>query len=110
MKNELEKKIAAENLRLLKLFSGCDETKLKLAKKEIETAAFLSIMLRELEHDIAVNGFEDTYQNGANQSGKKKSAAADLHVSYTKNFVTVMKQLYEILDYKQEEDDDLMNF
>ena len=64
----------------------------------ISRAAFLSIMADKLERDITENGYEQEYQNGENQRGMKKSAAAELHVSYSKNLFAVMKQLGEMLD------------
>ncbi len=90
--------IKKEYDRLIKLFQTAPKKQLDLARKLISRAAFLSITIDRLEDDIARNGYETTYQNGANQSGTKKSAAAELHVSYTKNLIGVMKQLQDILD------------
>ena len=82
--------------RLMKLFEP--KERLSLARKLISRAAFLAVMVDRLEIDIIKNGYEEEYQNGANQSGKKKSAAAELHVSYSKNLFAVMKQLNDMLD------------
>lgn len=92
--------VIAEYDRLIKLFKSAPKEKLALARKLISRAAFLSVMLDELEKDIDENGYEQEYQNGENQRGMKKSAAADLHVSYSKNLFAVMKQLNDMLDVK----------
>lgn len=96
-KSAEEKEIHREYLRLRSLFKGAGEKKLKLSQRELETAAFLTVSLRKLETDIAVKGYEEEYQNGANQKGIKESTAAKLHIAYTKNLLAVMKQLHERL-------------
>lgn len=90
-------RIKAEYNRLMLLFKKAPEKHLSLARKLISRAAFLAVTIDDLEKDIAENGYEDEYQNGATQSGKKKSAAAELHVTYSKNLFTVMKQLNDML-------------
>lgn len=92
--------IVMEYDRLMALFKSAPKEKLALARKLISRAAFLSIMVDELEKDITENGYEQEYQNGENQRGVKKSAAADLHVSYSKNLFAVMKQLNDMLDVR----------
>lgn len=92
--------IRAEYDRLLKLYKAAPKEKLALARKLISRAAFISVMLDNFEKDIDENGYEQEYQNGENQKGMKKSAAAELHVTYTKNLLSVMKQLDEMLDVK----------
>ena len=85
--------IQAEYDRLQSLFTGADPEKLALMGKMIARAAFLGITIDRLERDIAQNGYRETYQNGATQSGYKKSTAADLLPTYSKLFVSVMKEL-----------------
>ena len=43
------------------------------------------------------------YENGRNQSGQKKSAAADAHISLTKNLNAIMKQLLDLVPPAQKE-------
>lgn len=92
-----DKAVQKEYRRLLDLFSNADPKRLELAKKEIARAAFLAVTIDELERDIKENGYKEEYQNGENQRGVKESTAAKLHVSYTKNFISVQKQLHEYL-------------
>lgn len=89
--------IRAEYKRLLDLYKKAPENKLNLAKKLIARAAFMGVTLDRLEKEIIQNGWEEEYQNGKNQSGKKQSASAALHVSMTKSYGTVIKQLNELL-------------
>lgn len=101
-----DKEIRGEYRRLLKLFENAPEQKLNLARKELARAAFLGVTIDRLEKDITMKGYEEDYQNGQNQKGKKKTAAADLHVSYTKNFLAVMKQLHGFLGAETGDEDD----
>ena len=91
------KEVRKEIDRLFSLFKDAPQARLELAQRLIERAAFLSVVIDQLERDIAKNGYQEEYQNGENQHGKKKSAAAELHVSYTKNLLAVMKQLNDML-------------
>ena len=71
---------------------------MELAQTEIKRAAFLTVLLEILEKDISKYGYEEEYQNGQNQKGKKKTVSADLYATYMKNLITVMKQLHSVLD------------
>ena len=95
-----DKAVRSEYDRLMKLFKSAPKESLALSRKLISRAAFLSVAIDEFENDITENGFEQEYQNGEFQRGIKKSAAAELHVTYTKNLLAVMKQLNDILDIK----------
>lgn len=98
-----DKEIRAEFKRIWKLFEGAPEKQLKLAGGEIARAAFLAVTISRFEKDIKKNGYEEPYQNGQNQTGKKKTAAADLHISYTKNYLAVMRQLHTVLGGLEDE-------
>lgn len=92
--------VRAEYDRLMTLFKTAPKEKLALARKLISRAAFLSVTIDDIEKDITENGYEQEYQNGENQRGMKKSAAAELHVTYSKNLFAVMKQLNDMLDIR----------
>lgn len=92
--------IKVEYNRLIVLFKFAPKEKLALARKLISRAAFLSVMLDDIENDIDKNGYEQEYRNGEFQYGMKKSAAAELHVSYSKNLFAVMKQLNDMLEIR----------
>ena len=92
-----EQRIESEKRRLGKIFKGLDENKLKVVTPLIQRAAFITVSLEELEEQLNETGWTEEYQNGREQSGMKKSAAADVHISLTKNLNAIVKQLLEIV-------------
>ena len=102
-----ETRIARERARLRKIFKNLDESKLKTAQALIDRAAFLTVNIQELEVDLNENGWVEEYKNGANQSGMKKRAEADAHISLTKNLSAIMKQLLELVPPAQRKDSKL---
>lgn len=90
-------RIEREKQRLLKLFEDLDKNKLKTCATLIDRAAFITISLQDLEEELNERGWTEFYQNGENQSGYKKSAAADVHISLTKNLNAIIKQLLELV-------------
>ena len=92
-----ETRIKREKARLMKIFEGLDQNKLDIAAGLIDRAAFITISLEDLEEELNRTGWTEEYQNGREQSGMKKSAAADVHISLTKNLNAIDKQLLEIV-------------
>jgi hypothetical protein len=90
-------RIKREKARLLDIFSGLDENKLKVCKTLIDRAAFITVSLEDLEIELNENGWTETYTNGRNQEGVKKAAAAEAHISLTKNLNAIIKQLLELV-------------
>ena len=90
-------RIAREKKRLLTIFAGLDENKLQTCHALIDRAAYITISLQDLEEELNETGWVETYQNGENQTGRKKAAAADVHISLTKNLNAIMKQLLEFV-------------
>lgn len=91
------KRIKKERVRLNKLFADLDENKKKTCIALIDRAAFLTVSLQDLEAVLNVKGWTEEYQNGQNQTGVKRSAEADVHISLTKNLNAIMKQLLELV-------------
>ena len=89
-------RIAREIARLENILDGADANQIAVAKTLIERAAYLTISLEDLEREITKSGWTEEYRNGENQKGVKKSAAADAHISLTKNLTAITKQLLEI--------------
>ena len=102
-KAKKETRILKEKQRLLEIFKGLDENKLKTCKALIDRAAFITISLEDLEVQLNETGWVEYYQNGENQSGMKKAAAADVHISLTKNLNAIVKQLLELVPPAQKE-------
>ena len=95
--------IKKETRRLKKIFKDLEPNKLKTVDALIARAAFITISLQELEEQLNRDGWVEEYQNGRNQCGLKKSAAAEVHISLTKNLSTIMKQLIEMVPAAQKE-------
>lgn len=92
-----EKRIKTEISRLNTLLRNLDAKKKKAVSSLIKNAAFMAVTLEDLQKEINLNGVTETYQNGANQSGVKKSSAVEVYNTMIKNHVAVMKQLTDLL-------------
>ena len=90
-------RINREKKRLLEIFAALDENKLRTCYALIDRAAFITVNLEDLEKELNEIGWTETYTNGKNQEGVKKSAAAEAHISLTKNLNAIMKQLLEFV-------------
>ena len=96
-KMKVETRINREKARLLKVFDGIDANKLETCQALIDRAAFITVSLQDVEEELNRTGWIEPYQNGEKQSGMKKAAAADVHISLTKNLSTIIKQLLEFV-------------
>ena len=92
-----ETRIKRENKRLREIFKDLEPNKLKTCQALIDRAAFITISLQDLEEQLNETGWVEPYQNGENQSGLKKAAAADVHISLTKNLNAIVKQLLDLV-------------
>ena len=90
-------RIAKEKKRLWEIFQGLEPNKLSTCQALIERAAFITVSLEDLEEELNEKGWTEPYQNGANQAGLKKAAAADVHISLTKNLNAIIKQLLDLV-------------
>lgn len=106
-----ETRIKKEKRRLLKLFTDLEPNKRQTCVALIERAAFITVSLEDLEAQLNETGWVEYYQNGETQSGWKKAAAADCHISLTKNLNAILKQLLELVPPAQKASklDALMN-
>ena len=102
-KSKKETRIRKEKERLSEIFKDLEENKLKTSRALIDRAAFITISLEDLEEQLNATGWVEYYQNGENQSGMKKAAAADVHISLTKNLNAIIKQLLEMVPPAQKE-------
>ena len=96
-KPKKETRIKKEKERLETIFKDLEENKLKTCSALIDRAAFITISLEDLEVQLNETGWVEYYQNGENQSGMKKAAAADVHISLTKNLNAIIKQLLDLV-------------
>lgn len=102
-KPKKETRIKKEKERLGKIFEGLEPNKRRTVDALIARAAFITVSLEDLEVELNENGWTEWYENGRNQSGQKKSAAADAHISLTKNLNAIMKQLLDLVPVAQKE-------
>lgn len=92
-----ETRIKKEKKRLAEIFKDLEPNKLSTCQALIDRAAFITISLQDIEVQLNETGWVEYYQNGENQSGWKKAAAADVHISLTKNLNAIVKQLLDLV-------------
>lgn len=88
------------------------ESKRELATALYEKCVFQNSQMEELQKVIKKHGWTEAYQNGANQSGRKKTGEADSYLSLSKVFNSTVKQLNDIIGSagNSEQDDELTEF
>ena len=106
-KIDKETRIKKETRRLKAVFKDLDPNKLKTVDALIRRAAFITVSLEDLEDELNVYGWTEVYTNGKNQEGVKKSAAAEAHISLTKNLNAIMKQLLDLVPPAQRKESKL---
>lgn len=89
--------IKKEDGRLRKIFKKINIDKYKTIDKLITEAAFLAVTLQETRLMINRDGIIEMYQNGANQSGKKKSSAVEVYDKFLNSYIKVVKQLCDCI-------------
>ena len=106
-----ETRVTREKARLFEIFKDLEPNKLETCTSLIDRVAYITVSLEDLEKQLNATGWVEEYQNGENQRGLKKSAAADVHISLTKNLNALTKQLLELVPpaRKQSKLDELMN-
>ena len=73
------------------------------AKPLIDNAAFLEVELEDLQKVIAENGTVDSYQNGANQYGRKIGSEVQSYNALLKSYNTVNNRLADLLPKKKQQ-------
>lgn len=106
--NELDKqkRIKKEITKLNGLLKNISSKKKKAVDSLIKNAAFMVVTLEDLQEEINEKGVTEEYQNGANQSGVKKSSAVEVYNTMIKNLSQLMKQLTDLLPKEDPKPDD----
>lgn len=106
-----EERIDAELKKLSELYQELPENKLKLMSALIQNCAFMKVTLEDLQKVINLEGATDSYQNGANQFGKKQSANIQAYNSLIKNYTNSIDKLEKMLppDTKKSKLDELID-
>ena len=92
-----DERIEREYSRISRHFQDLPEKKRDVVFPLIQNAAFMAVTLQDLQSQIAAEGPVEIYTNGANQSGKKQSAAVQAYNSMVKNYATIIKTLTSML-------------
>lgn len=87
---------------LSNIFNDIETKTKKTISPLISKAAFMSVTLDDLQDAINVKGVIEEYQNGATQTGYKKSVEVEVYNTMIKNYHAIMKQLIELLPTKED--------
>lgn len=63
----------------------------------VREAEFIAGELKKLRADLEEEGWIETYQNGENQKGIKKSSKGEVYVQLCKQLVSVVKGMTDIM-------------
>lgn len=90
------------------------EKKLPLAQSIIARLAWMMISVEELENLVDTEGYTDTYQNGANQSGTKKNPNLESYLAMMQRYNQTLESLLRLLPPPSSGNDnnmaEIMNF
>lgn len=92
-----EEKVASEYRRISKALKAIPEDKQNVAKKLMEEAAYLTQIIADARAEIDNKGIIELYQNGANQSGRKKNPAVEIYDRAVNSYSKIIKQLTDML-------------
>mgnify|MGYP001141881386 CR=1 FL=1 len=97
-KTEKQIMFRAKLKQLRHIFSEVEDDKKEIIDNIIQSVAFMTVELKNLEEVIKLNGQVERYKNGSCQSGYKRSAASDAYNSMKKTFIADIKLLTEQLN------------
>ena len=108
-----EERIAEIRKGFDKLVEIVADNKKDLIISLFDRAAFMLASVEDLEIYINENGYTETYSNGANQSGKKKSSEAEMYLSLIQRYNQTVAAIGSLLpesEEKKEAGGDLKGF
>lgn len=97
--SEIDKEtiIKAEKKKLNAIYSKLETKTKKSVSSLVDEAAFMAASLYELRVIINQKGYTEEYQNGENQKGTKKCSEVEIYIQLSKNYMTIIKQLTDLL-------------
>ena len=110
MSAQKDARIKKEKQRLACIFKQLSEDAKQTAEKLIDNAAFMAATLEDLQEYINENGCTETYQNGQNQFGKKKSSEVEVYNTMIKNYKAVIDTLIGLMPKRTDGGDDCDGF
>lgn len=78
------------------LIETLPDAKKSIAYGLLDKAVFMDGELLKLQKVLKEKGWVEEYQNGANQSGLKKSSEADVYNAMIKNYNSTLKQISDL--------------
>ncbi len=104
-----EEIIKSEKLKLDGIYAKLESDTKKSVSSLVDEASFMAASLYQLRKIINEKGYTEEYQNGQNQKGVKKCSEVEIYINLSKNYMSIMKQLTDLLPKevsgKQELDD-----
>lgn len=111
-KTEKELMVANNLAKLQDIFKNFSAENRAVIDKTIESVAFMTVELQDLEKTIINNGVIEEYRNGAYQHGTKVSSLANNYNSFKKTYLADIKFLAALINYENDPEgsDSLMEF
>lgn len=91
-----EERIKRAERKIKRALCSLDKNKLAIVEPLIQTAAYCSVCLEELQEIIDREGYTSEYQNGENQHGTKQSDEVKTLIALQKNQTAAVKTLADI--------------
>ena len=92
-----KKRITSEYNRISAALTSVPEDRLTAAEKLMREAAYMTEIIADARDEIDANGIIETYQNGENQFGKKKSPAVEIYDRAVNSYAKIIKQLTDLM-------------
>lgn len=96
-KKKKESFIKKRKKELTELCGELTEDKKLIVEPLIDELSFMFAEIKDLKEIIKRDGSTETYKNGRNQFGIKKSAASEVYNTMIKNYISTYKQFTDIL-------------
>lgn len=97
-------------LKLKDAYAQIPENKRDLFRGLLENAEFMESELAKLRVTIEKNGVVDTYQNGPNQYGTKKSSEVEVYNLLMKHYLAAVKQINDLIPADSDKADEFLAF
>lgn len=94
---EKEARIKREKMRLRRQFAKIDKKKKSVVEGLIERAAFMRIMLEDMEADIKEKGYVEPFSQGNQAPYDRKRPVVDSYNTMNANYQKIIKQLTELM-------------
>lgn len=92
-----EEKIAYEYKRISKALRSIPPDRKAAAQNLMYEAAYTNQIIADAREEIDKNGLIETYQNGENQSGRKKNPAVEIYDRALNSYAKVIRQLTDLM-------------